>query len=332
MSIAGYIRDAREIVSGLLEEVEGSSTVPDAPYTFSSIKSRKWYWNCSKTSRILADLSSYDLPETTEEDLEKIRAMDSQTHQDPNQRWTEACRDPNSLRAVERPYRPVPTPVVNSTSYSSPPIRTKSTSTARLVNTNNVSDNDKLKMEGFAAVKAVVGQHNPTSRLRSEIPYISLGDLGMAEGWTNILTNAAYCYDNTPVEGWRREVSIRRSGKTKGGIDIHYVTPDKKRRFRSRQELQSYLNRISASVDFINKFDFRSVFCVCQQCEDHNRSYLECSYGFAGCNHWIHPECVGLGVRTEEELALMPRVICPYCAAYLEGTGEAAAIVKPDML
>jgi hypothetical protein len=161
---------------------------------------------------------------------------------------------------------------------------------------------------------------------------MSLGELGMAEGWTTIQTNAAYCYDNTPAEGWRREVAIRMSGKSRGSVDIHYVTPDKRRRFRSRQELQSYLSRFAASVDFIHKFDFRAVFCLCHNNEDTRRSYLECSYGLAGCNRWVHPECVGLGVRSEQELSLMPKVICPCCAKYLEGTGEMATVRTPDML
>ena len=37
------------------------------------------------------------------------------------------------------------------------------------------------------------------------------------------------------------------------------------------------------------------------------------------------------GRRSEQELALMPKVICPYCAAYLKGTGELESFVTPDM-
>ena len=58
------------------------------------------------------------------------------------------------------------------------------------------------------------------------------------------------------------------------------------------------------------------------------RSYIECSFGHAGCNRWIHPECVGLGARSEQELTLLPRVICPFCAHYLEGVGQLDAILE----
>jgi len=161
---------------------------------------------------------------------------------------------------------------------------------------------------------------------------MSLGDLGINEGWTTILTNAAYCFDNTPAEGWRREVAIRMSGKSKGSTDIHYVTPDKRKRFRSRQELSLYLARTNSnSMSFLNSFEFRAAFCLCHEPEDNSRSYVECSYGLAGCNRWLHAECLGLGSRSEQELALMPKVICPYCAAYLKGTGELESFVTPDM-
>ncbi len=190
---------------------------------------------------------------------------------------------------------------------------------------------DRLIMEGFSKVKDLLQNYTINTTSRRKKPYMCLGDLGIVEGWTSILTNAAYCYDNTPAQGWRREVAIRMSGKSKGSTDIHYVTPDKRRRFRSRQELHAYMSRTGMSMSFLNAFDFRSVFCVCHEPEDSSRSYLECSYGLGGCNRWLHPECLGLGSRSEQELALMPKVICPYCAAYLKGTGEFEAFVTPDM-
>jgi hypothetical protein len=48
--------------------------------------------------------------------------------------------------------------------------------------------------------------------------------------------------------------------------------------------------------------------------------YLECSYGKAGCNGWVHPHCVGLNIQTPLEIYGMENVICPYCAYYLDGT------------
>ena len=192
--------------------------------------------------------------------------------------------------------------------------------------------NDKLSLEGFTEVKKLLQPYQNRTTRGQKRPYMSLGDLGINEGWTTILTNAAYCFDNTPSEGWRREVAIRMSGKSRGSTDIHYVTPDKRKRFRSRQELSTHLARTNSnSMSFLNSFEFRSAFCLCHEPEDNSRSYVECSYGLAGCNRWLHAECLGLGSRSEQELALMPKVICTYCAAYLKGTGELESFVTPDM-
>lgn len=170
----------------------------------------------------------------------------------------------------------------------------------------------RLKMRGFYAIKELI------ARNKSVLQNVELRDPENRK-----TTNAAYCYDDTPIEGWRKEISVRMSGKSQGSLDIHYIAKSTKRRFRSQNEIARYLSQNNLPlIDDINRFEFRSVFCVCHSTEDPSRSFLECSFGRTGCNRWMHPECVGLGFRTEHELKLLPRVTCPFCSAYLTDTGE----------
>lgn len=192
------------------------------------------------------------------------------------------------------------------------------------INPDSANPTGKLNMHGFAAIQAYLKSVQLTT------PFISLGEIGMQEGWSAIPTNAAYCYDNSPIDGWRREVAIRMSGKSRGTTDIHYLPPDKKRRFRKRADLQDFFYKNCISLGMLPLFDFRNAYCVCHAPEDAKRSYLECSFGQAGCNHWMHAECVGLGARTERELRLMPKVTCPFCTYYLKGIGELDSYVKSE--
>jgi hypothetical protein len=169
----------------------------------------------------------------------------------------------------------------------------------------------RLKMRGFYAIKELI------ARNKSVLHNVELRDPENRK-----TTNAAYCYDDTPIEGWRKEISVRMSGKSQGSLDIHYIAKSTKRRFRSQNEIARYLSQNNLPLIDINRFEFRSVFCVCHSTEDPSRSFLECSFGRTGCNRWMHPECVGLGFRTEHELKLLPRVACPFCSAYLTDTGE----------
>jgi hypothetical protein len=137
-----------------------------------------------------------------------------------------------------------------------------------------------------------------------------------------VVAGISYFYDNNPVKGWKKELMLRMNGKTRGKLDIHYHNPDKSRKFRSRADLQAYFEKERIPLSNLNHFSFHSVFCVCQTVENSSLNYLECSYGKCGCNTWIHPQCVGLGHRTEEELHHMDKVICPLCSVYLEGCGR----------
>lgn len=176
----------------------------------------------------------------------------------------------------------------------------------------------RLKMRGFYAIKELIDRNKSVLQNNVEL----------RDPENRKTTNAAYCYDDTPFEGWRKEISVRMSGKSQGSLDIHYIAKSTKRRFRSQNEIARYLsqnnnnNNSNLPMIDISRFEFRSVFCVCHSTEDPSRSFLECSFGRTGCNRWMHPECVGLGCRTEHELKLLPRVTCPFCSAYLTDTGE----------
>jgi len=170
---------------------------------------------------------------------------------------------------------------------------------------------NKLNVRGFHAIKELIARNKSI-----------LHNVELRDPETRKTSNAAYCYDDAPFEGWRKEISVRMSGKSQGSLDIHYISKNRRRRFRSKNEIARYLSQNHLPLSDINRFEFRSVFCVCHSAEDTSRNFLECSFGKTGCNRWMHPECVGLGFRTEHELKLLPRVTCPFCSAYLTETGE----------
>lgn len=61
------------------------------------------------------------------------------------------------------------------------------------------------------------------------------------------------------VPGWKKVVTQRKSGKTKGRLDVCIISPDG-RKFRSRVELQRYLSRASTEETdrlSIENFDFQ---------------------------------------------------------------------------
>ena len=315
------INEARENIVSLLQQSESEIQAEDGLQD--NVQDRQYYSDCIEASNILSVLSSdASISEAIQE-----RHNSLASHADT------LATDATLVDSGQNAFTAGIPVNYEQTSYSIPRVATNNGDNRKEF---GISDGDRLNRNGFASVKIMLANcaNRPLrfSSPQTTLPYVSMGDLGMKEGWSSIPTNVAYCYDNTPTEGWRREVAIRMSGKSKGNVDIHYVTPDKRRRFRSRPELHSYLSRTTNSSSFINNFDFRTVFCMCHTPEDSRRSYLECSFGLAGCNRWLHPECVGLGSRSEQELALMPRVVCPYCTSFLEGTGELEEFLSSDMM
>ena len=175
---------------------------------------------------------------------------------------------------------------------------------------------DRMYMSGFAAIAKV-------------LPWIHPGDVSMTiwglesfDKWYTLRgpSNPSFTYDNVPMPGWQKNVSVRMGGKTQGTLEVSFTPPDGKRRLRNKIELTEYLTRTCQSTNIASRFDFRGVYCVCHEHED-GGSYLECSFGRAGCHGWLHPQCVGLGRRGEHELRQMATVVCPFCTIYLDSIG-----------
>jgi len=183
----------------------------------------------------------------------------------------------------------------------------------------SVETKNVFQYRGFVALKEFLSNlqtNHPIPSVEIRSRFIENNDV--------LVTGVSFCYENSPVKGWRKELMLRMNGKTRGKLDTYFQNPQRTRKFRSRADLQVYFEKERIPLGNLNKFNFQVVFCVCQSREDSSRHYLECSYGKCGCNTWIHPECVGLGYRTEEELHHMDKVICPLCSVYLDGCGRAS--------
>lgn len=168
----------------------------------------------------------------------------------------------------------------------------------------------------------VAGFENIQSYMRSLSPDVRLDNvyLDLAKTRLSLGGNPAFCIDNFPLDGWRKEIYIRMAGHMRGSAEVVYACPDRTTRIRTKVELAKYLSQHRIPLQRMVLFNFNKVYCVCHQPEC--RRYLECSFGKGGCNGWVHSECVGLGVRSAAELSQMKRVICPLCYHYLLGTGE----------
>lgn len=175
---------------------------------------------------------------------------------------------------------------------------------------------DRMHMLGFAGIAKKLSLMHP-----AEVT-LSLWGLDQFEHWATqvVATNPSYTYEDNPLPGWSKNVNVRMGGKAQGSLEITYSPPERTKRLRSKIEILAYLARYNLSSSLATRFDFRAVFCVCHTPED-SGSYLECSFGRAGCNRWLHSQCVGLGKRKEGELRNMRNVVCPLCTVYLESIG-----------
>ena len=175
---------------------------------------------------------------------------------------------------------------------------------------------DRMHMSGFAGIAKKLPSIHPADVT------LTLWGLDKFELWPSqvVTTNPSYTYEDNPLPGWSKNICVRMGGKLQGSLEITYCPPERTRRLRSKIEILAYLTRYNLSTYLTSRFDFRSVFCVCHTPED-SGSYLECSFGRAGCNRWLHSHCVGLGKRKEGELRDMATVICPLCTVYLESIG-----------
>lgn len=175
---------------------------------------------------------------------------------------------------------------------------------------------DRMHMLGFAGIARKLPYMHP-----AEVN-MTLWGIESFDQWPSLVvsTNPSYSYEDNPLPGWTKNIGVRMGGKGQGSLEITYSPPERTRRMRSKMEIQAYFTKYNLPNSLVNRFDFRSVFCVCHTPEDKG-SYLECSFGRAGCNKWLHPQCVGLGRKKEGELRDMVTVVCPFCTVYLESIG-----------
>ena len=84
------------------------------------------------------------------------------------------------------------------------------------------------------------------------------------------------------------------------------------------------------SLDIITKFDFsRVLYCVCHQPSEknaHGAKFIKCAFGKCSCNGWMHTSCVGLDRNHSHSQGAA--IVCPFCTAYLNGSGEAKAFLS----
>lgn len=130
-------------------------------------------------------------------------------------------------------------------------------------------------------------------------------------------------YEDVPFPGWTREITVRMQGPRKGDCMISYAPPQGLRRVKNKHDL--FHNYKGTDRTYIQgqaaKFDFRQVYCVCHVTERGGTgTFIECSFGKAGCNGWMHEECVGLGV-TDPPAQPHESLVCPLCSHYLDGVG-----------
>jgi hypothetical protein len=151
----------------------------------------------------------------------------------------------------------------------------------------------------------------------------------------------AFVYFENPVSGWCKQILVSLSTRATSSLVTRYVDLESGRKFDNESSVMKYfernpkrmkpfeLNTLGSSSNVINnvcssQFDFAPSFCICHARNDpaNERNFIQCAFGYAGCNRWVHPECVGLGVRSDSELPLLPRVVCPFCVTFLTAAGK----------
>lgn len=179
-------------------------------------------------------------------------------------------------------------------------------------------ESGKLSMLGFAKIAKSLHTVHPNPSV-----CVTLSGVKDTSLWPQLNSNPSFSYYDFPIHGWRKDVCVRMSGKTQGSLEIAYAPPERQKRLKSKPEAMAYLSRTNDPhyQAILERLDYRTVFCVCHQSE-RGGPYIECSYGKAGCQGWVHPQCVGLGKKSEEELSQLGNIICPLCTLYLQGSME----------
>lgn len=177
--------------------------------------------------------------------------------------------------------------------------------------------NDRLNIAGFIRIAQVISQLHP-----AEVSMSLLGNTNTSEWSSMTQGNPSYSYLNIPLPGWRKDICVQMGGKGKGSLEVAYIPPDGKKRLKGKRELDIYCQQSKFNTDLLSRFDHSQVYCVCNKPECNKPEYVQCSFGKAGCNEWVHASCVGLGHINIREIESLPNIICPLCAMYLDGTGE----------
>jgi hypothetical protein len=187
----------------------------------------------------------------------------------------------------------------------------------------------KLDITGFIHISQALTYIYPLDDM-----FLSIAGNSNTKEWFSsryTCTNPSFSYRNTPLFNWRKDVNVRMTGKSMGTLEVTYAPPEGNRRLRSKIEVQNYFQKHQIHEYFSQKFEFKAIYCICHNRMDNQgmgkQSYIECSYGKAGCGGWVHPECVGLGSLNTSQLMQLNNIICPYCFLYLTGTNQVHLLV-----
>lgn len=141
------------------------------------------------------------------------------------------------------------------------------------------------------------------------------------KAYDNQPSGVSYIYTNNPLPGWKKEIIIRVSGKTRGRAEVQYIHENRK--LRNKTDLMTFVEKNPGFLSQIKLFEFKSTNCICHSfVSDGSRKRLKCQFGYCGCESFFHPECVGMGLKTNSQFnqLLKDSFICPFCTFYLEGT------------
>lgn len=120
--------------------------------------------------------------------------------------------------------------------------------------------------------------------------------------------------ENHPMHGWAKEIIIR--SKT-GQVAAVYRPPGGRKLIRTKVDLEIYLSTNGLPRAWLEKFEFKQLFCVCHQPENYAK-YFSCVCGMYGCNTWFHAKCIG--IDNDEKLSMWSvgkDLICPLCTKVL---------------
>jgi hypothetical protein len=208
---------------------------------------------------------------------------------------------------------------------------------------------DPLSEDGFLEIQRhLASNNNSNSRFYLRMDSVEVEGEDNNEDGTAIpqqIQIPTYVWQDKPIFGWRKEVTVRVDGLSAGGIDVSYVPPpsttnnsnnnhnnQQPTNIRNEAELKiaAVTHNLPQQVQGLFAYSARTT-CFCQGCIinkvklGRRSKLIQCVYGKAGCNGWLHKECIEMCVGTAPKgHSLWTKAICPLCVKYLMGTGELA--------